>query len=139
MRESICPVCLNSPVEESHHLVPKAYGGAEDGPMVSLCSSCHKNAHFEAEALSAKHKKKVLVHYLSTQQLNRKITQEIIATIIRVKYHFNKETNPNVKRKVIVEVPQSTLTKMHKRKLDTGFSNMEQYILSLITKDITRL
>lgn len=38
--------------EEQHHIVPRAYGG-EDGPVVSLCDSCHTRLHKAAISIAA--------------------------------------------------------------------------------------
>lgn len=33
-----------SAIEEQHHVVPRAFGGT-DGPLVSLCDTCHSKVH----------------------------------------------------------------------------------------------
>ena len=39
--------------EEQHHIVPRAYGGS-DGPIVSLCDTCHTRLHKAALCIEAK-------------------------------------------------------------------------------------
>lgn len=69
--------------EEQHHIVPRAYGGS-DGPIVSLCDTCHTRLHKAALCLEAKRpiyaftsgltndqQQKLL--YLSTCVLNAKL------------------------------------------------------------------
>ena len=38
--------------EEQHHIVPRAYGGS-DGPVVSLCDTCHTRLHKAALAIES--------------------------------------------------------------------------------------
>ena len=39
-----------SAIKELHHIVPRAYGGAQ-GPLVSLCATCHSKVHLLANSL----------------------------------------------------------------------------------------
>ena len=38
--------------EEQHHIIPRAYGGS-DGPVVSLCDTCHTRLHKAALCIEA--------------------------------------------------------------------------------------
>ena len=40
-----------------------------------------------------------------------------------------------IDRKIIITVPDALLKRLHKRKQDSGYSNLQDYILSLIVKD----
>ena len=43
-----CWVCGNTASLHEHHIIPQCYGG-KDGPLVTLCASCHNGVHHVAD------------------------------------------------------------------------------------------
>lgn len=129
-----CPICLEDKPLQEHHEHPIEYGGDPDGNTTDLCASCHLSIHHTAEALTSK--KGLKTKYLNDDQLLR--SQFLIKKIISAKLTCN--INPNNPRKILLKnIPHSLLVKLHKRKLDRGFTNLEKYIMSLLEKDISIL
>jgi hypothetical protein len=118
---------------QGHHPIPIEYGGDKDQKLVSLCSACHLGIHYTAEALASK--KGITKQYLTIEQTKRAIP--LINTIIRAKLTCFKD--PSNIRKITVEVPDYILVRLHKRKFDSGYHNLEKYILNLLVKDTKNL
>lgn len=43
-----CWICSNTASLHEHHIIPQCYGG-KDGPLVTLCASCHNGVHHVAD------------------------------------------------------------------------------------------
>lgn len=126
-----CVVCDTvAEAMESHHVVPIQYGGPVTGIQVIVCGVCHSSLHYTAEALCAKKPKKI--HYFPNNILQKQITKELIAAIVRAKKEFQSEKNPMNRRKIGLEVPQQMLTDLHKAKADAGFTNLESFIRKVL-------
>lgn len=123
-----CPPENRLPVQELHHIWPTSLGGPKDGPLAQLCGSCHNKIHKDALLVSRQGHpdNQTPVQYLCTKI----IVQAMYADVI------NGENTP---RNIMFKVSDIQLKKMHKRKLDLGFTNMVDYIKSLIEKDILNL
>jgi hypothetical protein len=46
-----CWLCGDSSSLHEHHIIPQAYGGV-DGPLVTLCATCHNGVHHVADGRS---------------------------------------------------------------------------------------
>lgn len=119
-----CPICLNITKLEGHHVVPKEFGGPENGPMILLCSSCHHNCHYQAEN-DYKGKTKV---YFPPDQMER--AKPVIFEILRAKqlYETRRDTEVKQLRRVIVNVPDKTLKNLHRLKADKGFKSLDKFL-----------
>lgn len=56
--------------EEQHHIVPRAYGGS-DGPIVSLCNTCHTRLHKAALCIEAHKPVYQLLNGLNQAQIEK--------------------------------------------------------------------
>lgn len=113
---------------EWHHIVPQHLGGPKDGPLVNLCGSCHNKVHRVAVKRSKNN---------NEDEVN--VKQSLLVKLIVKAMFADKNNEGEIPRNIMFKVPDKTLRKMHKRKLDTGFTNLTDYIKSLIEKDINML
>ena len=128
--DGLCPACFPKRVvtSESHHILPQHLGGAPDSPQVMLCGSCHTLIHTSALKMARQE-----------EPDNLTPTQSILVKMI-VKCMFADQPNSaELPRHIMFTVPDLVLKKMHKRKLDTGFTNLTEYVKSLIMRDIGEL
>lgn len=135
MSSQVCPICLQTNLKlQGHHIIPKEYAGPVDGPLLDVCATCHLNIHYTAET----EYKGEQASYLLPAQRHR--AHEYVETIKRAKQVFETAGGgENLKRKVMLMIPQKDLTRMHKRKSDKGFTSLEKYLLDLIYRDIRNL
>ena len=131
----ICPICgQHSTIYNKHHICPKAYGGDPKGALLTLCENCHKGIHYTAEAEYSNKKSS----YFQGEVLNN--ARPYIEAIKKAKDLFERTIGADhLLKKVIVEVPQGLLVKMHKRKSGLGFKALDKYLISLIEQDCKRL
>jgi hypothetical protein len=127
-----CPICLNPQLKlEKHHILPKEYGGPEDGPLLEVCSTCHHNIHYTAEAEYVNES----ANYLLPEQRRR--ANEYVNAIKRAKQVYEQAGGGDkLKRKVIVSLPQKDLVRLHKVKAIRGFSSLEKFLLHLIRQQL---
>ena len=130
-----CPVCLNTNLKlQKHHIIPKEYGGPHEGPLLEVCATCHLNIHYTAEA----EYKGVSCAYLLADQRER--ASRYVEAIKRAKQVFEtSHGGENLNKKVMIELPQKDLVRLHKLKADRGFTSLEKYLLSLIYEQFKRL
>lgn len=128
-----CPICNEDRPLQSHHIWPIEYGGSKTGRQVDICAACHLSIHYTAEAISSKGglKKK----YLTDEQLLK--ARFLIKSIVEAKNLQIQD--PNNPRKIMLEVPHTTLVKLHKRKLDLGFKSLDSYLKALIENEIKNI
>lgn len=131
----LCPICLNNtPKLQKHHIIPKEYGGPEDGPLLDVCASCHLNIHYTAEA---EYNNKE-TNYLLPEQRQR--ATEFIISIKRAKDVFERSNGgKNILRKIIIELPSEDLIKLHKAKADAGFTSLQKYLHTLIMNQTKKI
>lgn len=128
-----CFVDPNHLDQDSHHIHPTCYGGAEDGPQVPLCSTCHRNVHLIAEAVADGRSYDSRV--FTAEQIPR--ARLLVISIVRAKLEFQANPDSTVLRRIVAHVPQALLTRIHKRKADLGLSSIHKYLLYLIVKDLS--
>ena len=128
---SKCSVCSTSIEVQGHHMWPLHLGGPQDGPLLALCSKDHLMVHH----LSGK-KKEIPPGFTATQI---KLIRLLVQFINIAKIQFEDMDPSVVERKMMIKVPQALLKQAHKRKQDCGFSNLEDYVLSLIVRDTSSL
>ena len=59
-----------------------------------------------------------------------------LVEVIRRARVVNEDLDPSlIDRKIIVEIPHALLQRLHKRKADVGYTNTQDYLMWLITKD----
>lgn len=119
---------------EYHHIIPIEYGGNIDGDLIKLSPTGHRLLHLQAEAFSSKKPKKQ--YYMTTPQLENNLIKILISSIIRAKNSYNRSIHSRQERKLMIHIPDFILAKLHKAKMDSGFTNIEKYILKLIIDDI---
>lgn len=132
MSQVDCPICLQpSTIINRHHIIPKSYGGDPGGPLLSLCENCHKAIHYTAEAEYSNKK----VDYLQQPHLDN--ARPYIEAIKKAKDLFERTVGKeHLLKKIIVEITQNDLVKVHKRKSALGFKSLEKYLQHLIKTDI---
>ena len=130
-----CPICLNTNLKlQKHHIIPKEYGGPEDGPLLDVCATCHLNIHYTAEAEYDNRE----ANYLLPEQAVRAALY--ITAIKKAKDNFEQANGgQNILRKVIIELPTTELTKLHKAKSVAGFKSLQKYMQHLISREIGKL
>ena len=82
--------------EEQHHIVPRAYGGS-DGPVVSLCDTCHTRLHKVALAIESNNP----VFQFTTGLNQDQIQKLLYLSICVVNAKLATKDDPN-KRSVVV-------------------------------------
>lgn len=85
----LCGARKSHTATEEHHIVPRCYGG-EQGPTVTLCSSCHTRAHEAAESL---YKGNPYVPYAS--QAERERCLYLATVIVNSRLAIENSNDPN--------------------------------------------
>lgn len=113
--------------EERHHIVPRAYGG-EDGPMVSLCDTCHTRLHKTAVALSSNKPT-----YLLLQGLNPEAQKRIyyLASCV-VNAKAATENDPNKKTMVTLQLSGQETQKLDQLKRALNVPSRSAVILAAV-------
>lgn len=125
---SACPPTSALPYQEGHHIWPTSLSGPQDGPLAYICGSCHSKIH-----------KQALQMYKNLPVENLTVVQAILVKII-VKAMVAEQPNiANTPRNIMFKVTDQQLKRMHKRKLDLGYTNLIDYVKSLIEKDLKEL
>jgi len=106
---------------------PRHLGGPLDGPLLSLCSKHHLMVHHLAG------KAKEIPPGFNESQI--KLIKILVQFINIAKMQYDDLDPTWIDRKVTVTMPDALLKRAHKRKQDSGYSNLQDYILSLIVKD----
>ena len=130
-----CPICLNYFLElHAHHICPVGLGGPKDGPLLDLCSACHLSLHHQAVS-EYKNKKK---NYLLPDQITR--ARPYIDVIKKATDIYERTVDKeHILKKIMVEIEQRDLTRVHKRKASLGFKSVDEYLKYLIKVDINKL
>lgn len=141
-RLDYCWVCENQLMDgsvgsadhlrEEHHIIPKAYGGA-DGPTVSLCASHHSLLHL------------IAVKILSQQDIDGLISGILQGPKDRLLYLATRvvvaarltEDDPNKRVAIHVSVSRSLNTEIA-RLAQFKNSSKEDLIIDLLKKEINR-
>ena len=85
----LCGVLKSDSKTEEHHIVPRCYGG-QNGPTVTLCSSCHTRVHEAAEGL---YKGNPIVPYAS--QAERERCLYLATVIVNARIAIERANDPN--------------------------------------------
>lgn len=129
--DSVCAICNTQIEVQGHHLFPRHLGGPQDGPLISLCSAHHLLVH----RLSGK--SKTIPEGFTASQIK---LIRILVQFIEIAKIQAEDLDPTfIDRKVPLTVPHALLKRLHKRKADEGYSNLQDYILSLLLKDTLEL
>jgi hypothetical protein len=125
--DNLCALCSTSIEVQGHHLWPRHLGGPLDGPLLSLCSKDHLMIHHLTG------KKKEIPPGFNESQI--KLIKILVQFINIAKLQYDDLDPTWIDRKIIVTLPDALLKRAHKRKQDSGYSNLQDYVLSLIVKD----
>ena len=126
-----CCICGTTIEVQSHHLFPRHLGGPDDGPQIPICSKDHLMVHH----LTGKNQE-IPPGFTEKQIQLIKVLVRFI-NIAKVQY---EELDPSlIDRKIMIKVPHALLKRLHKRKLDSGYSNLSDYILDLLLRDTMNL
>lgn len=84
--------------EEQHHIVPRAYGGS-DGPVVSLCDTCHTRLHKAALCIEANKPVHTFITGLNQDQIQKLL---YLSTCV-VNAKLATKHDPNKRSMVVVQ------------------------------------
>jgi hypothetical protein len=130
-----CPICLATNLKlQKHHIIPKEYGGPVEGPLLEVCATCHLNIHYTAEA---EYKNKIALYLLPDQRVRATLYVDAIKKAKQI--YESVSGADNLKKKVMIELTQKDLARLHKCKADKGFSSLEKYLKHLIAKELQNL
>lgn len=124
--DGVCGACGSVKASEWHHIHPRNLGGAEDSPQAHLCGSCHNLVH----ATAFRYRRAEEVTGLTPAQ---SVLAKYIATCMN-----NSAATPDTPRKIMVQVPDRLLRRLHVKKTDAGYKNLSQFIISLLEKEAER-
>lgn len=144
LNKDFCPICLK-PLKgeyETHHIHPINLGGDEDVPpykLVNLCSNCHAAIHKTASLLMSKHKKRYNHSFNNDDELER--AKPYIQAILNARNWFESQPQSNKPRRrmIVLDISDADWVKLHKAKIDNGFSNMKDFLLSVIQCEIKKV
>jgi hypothetical protein len=125
----ICYICRLEGEHESHHIIPLHLGGPKEGPQINLCSICHHNLHLIANRVY-KGKSEGL-ELFSPDEWTRAslLVRAIVSSKIQIE---STGKPPNSIQRLMIEIPNSLLVKLHIRKADLGFTSLSSYIKSIL-------
>lgn len=109
--------------KELHHIIPRAYGGS-DGPMVSICDTCHTRLHKIATCLYSKQPYFHLLQGLDQESIKRVL---YLATCV-VNAKQATENDPNKKVMVVLSLTGQEGQKIDQLKKTLRLTSREQVI-----------
>lgn len=119
--------------EEQHHIVPRAYGGS-DGPIVSLCDTCHTRLHKAALCIEANRPVYSFINGLSQEQQQRLL---YLSTCV-VNAKLATKNDPNKKSMVVLQFSRQETEQIDRLKKALGLKSrmavIKAAILSLYNK-----
>lgn len=127
-----CFVCREQKAVQSHHLLPREYGGAEDGPQIDVCPSCHLICHYEAEILYKTGDYSRLEESFTAAAVQRAI--KVIDYIVKQRSQFEAAGKPaaDARRRVNLNFSHDELQLMHDLKRVLKFKSLERLIKACI-------
>lgn len=125
-----CIAICQQPALEEHHIFPTHLGGEKSGPTVWLCSNCHRNIHLAASRIY-RGKPPGDFNPLWLEQ-----AAPLIGRIVRALREFEGADDSQIESRLIIKIPRAELRAVHLRKMDLGFSSLENYVLALIRADL---
>jgi hypothetical protein len=127
-----CAICVEDDgTLDSHHIFPVAYGGPEDGPQVMLCSSHHRKLHTFSNRVY-KGKAKDYSDFFSDIEFKR--ATPLIQAIVNARIQLEMSGRPvNTIRRLQLDIPQSLYLALHNLKRDKGFTNLQTFIIAVLT------
>jgi hypothetical protein len=131
-----CYICDLEGEHESHHIIPLHLGGPKDGPQVNLCSICHHDLHLVANSVYKGNSE----HLEVFSPENMKKASILIRAIVSSKINIEATGKPpNAIQRLMIEIPNGLLVKLHLRKADLGFTSLQKYLISLLETDAGKL
>lgn len=137
--KGICPACRKgkeNKASEKHHIFPVEFGGAMDGQMISICSSCHTDLHEKERELHAGKRNATEIKAVCTP---------ILASLIfkayeqRMSWIRNKEEGVNIatdaRRRLVVHLSEDEQKRVKILKSHFKYSNQEDMIRFLINRE----
>lgn len=123
-----CPICGRIAYLEEHHITPICYGGPKNGPLVSICESCHANIHKTAESINAKTVKNK--NWFENENLLKKAAPYIQAILEAKRRKDDGEIDIYAKKRkmIVVELSEYEWKRIRKVSKDKGFSNVNTFI-----------
>ena len=122
--------------EEQHHIVPRAYGGS-DGPIVSLCDTCHTRLHKAALCIEAHKPVHIFVNGLNQDQQQRLL---YLSTCV-VNAKLATKNDPNKKSVVVLQFNKQETEQIDRLKkalrLKSRMAVIKAAIFAMYTKQFT--
>lgn len=125
---------------ELHHIVPRHLGGPDSGPQIPLCATHHRHLHYFTMKLMRGETPSSTPFPESAANVKfNSLFLRLCRIIIDASILQEGSIDPSQPRGVGVKVPHEILVKMHLRKSDLGFTNVGDYVKSLIYRDLSTL
>lgn len=119
--------------EEQHHIVPRAYGGS-DGPVVSLCDTCHTRLHKAALCIEGNKPVYPFVNGLTQDQQQKLL---YLSTCV-VNAKLATKNDPNKQSMVVLHFTRQETDQLDRLKKSLGLKSrmavIKTAILSLYNK-----
>lgn len=134
-----CYICGSTSALQEHHIYPVQYGFAKTSPMITLCGGCHDRLHILASMVMSKNSKFKDQPFDTQQQFER--AKPLVQCIINAKNIFETKPQSNEPRRkmITIQIGDADWVKFRKRQMDCGFSNISDFIVSLIKKEISNI
>lgn len=126
-----CHICEEVPSTESHHVYPIHLGGPVDGIQIPLCGNCHSFVHNTANKIFAGGVLDKKLCYWYDKYAKAKPPVKIILEALQNAEMANLD---NVLVPISFKIPKGLRDKLHKVKLDAGFTNLNTFMIFLLVK-----
>lgn len=126
-----CWICEKVAATESHHVYPIHLGGPKDGIQIPLCGNCHAYVHQTATKL---YKGQALAGNLEKWYNGIERAKRAANLIVQASINAEDKDIGDPLVPVTFKIPKSLRDKLHVKKLDSGFTNLNTYMIHLLVK-----
>ena len=127
-----CYICGRIGRFESHHVIPLHLGGPKDGLQVKLCESCHSNLHLLSNSIYKGRYDRLELFDEQQMYRARPLIQAIVSSKIKIE---STGKPPDSIQRLVLELPNALLVKLHKRKADCGYTSLNSFLMDLLERE----
>lgn len=137
-KRGTCYVCDEEKPVQEHHLIPLEYGGPKDGPLITICPTCHLISHYEAEIFYKTGDYGSLGSQFKGEVLKR--AQGVIDRIVAARLRFEAHGKPaeDARRRVNINVSHEELLMLHALKRVLGFRSLERLVRGVLSNELVK-
>lgn len=124
-----CPVCLKTySYLECHHIIPRATAKANltedqgEGPLVNLCSTCHKSIHMQAKNYMGKNDR---AFFEDVDEMER--AAPFIRAIVLATRYSQENPEDMQPRELTLELYHKDIELLHLYKNQSGFKSLAKF------------